>query len=525
MKKSLLFIILICVMTTAGAQDLAKGTIFNDINKNNKLDKAEKGIAGVSVSNGIQVVQTDKQGKYQLPVGKDNIIFISKPANYVLPLNDLQQPRFYHIHKPAGSPRGKYAGVEATGKLPEQIDFPLIATTANPAFTALIFGDPQAYNMEEMDYFKKGIVSEAKLNKSPEFGLSLGDLVGDDLTLHKSYIDVIAELNLPWYNVMGNHDMNYDVQADSLSDESFEAAFGPNNYSFNYGDAHFIVLDDILYPNPRTGNGYLGGFRKDQLEYVENDLKLVPKDKLIVLAFHIPLFHENSDIFRNEDRQRLFDLLAPFPNTLSLSAHTHYQTQLYYKAEDGWKQAKPHHEYNVGTTSGDWYSGTFNKQGVPSSTMRDGTPKGYMFLKINGNKYEFDYKVAGEKPEYQIMLFGTGVVAKKYVSRHPIYANFFIGRKEDVVEYRLNGGEWKKMKYAPEIDPNYTANLYKYDGAITLQDGRRPSDPVASTHLWRFNLPKLDTGSHLIEVRATDMFGRQHTQTKTLQVVENTPSK
>lgn len=520
MNKHLLFASLLSLTQLANAQDIAKGTVFNDLNNNRKLDNNEKGVPGVAVSNGLQVVATDQNGRYQLPVGKDNILFVSKPSGYNLPLDEKNQPQFYYIHKPSGTPKLKYAGVSATGKLPAQVNFPLQAAKAETDFTALVFGDPQAYTLEEMEYFRKGIVAEAKLKKGPVFGLSLGDLVGDDLSLHKPYINAIAELGLPWFNVMGNHDMNYDVTTDSLSDESFEAAFGPNNYSFNYGDAHFIVLDDILYPDPRTGKGYLGGFRKDQLDWIENDLKLVPKDRLIVLAFHIPLYHQNSDVFRNEDRQRLFDLLQPYPNTLSLSAHTHYQTQLFYKADDGWKQSKPHHEYNVGTTSGDWYSGTFNKQGVPSSTMRDGTPKGYMFLNIKGNEYSFDYKVAGEQPDYQIRLFGAEVVAKKYVSRHPLYANFFIGSKDDLVEYRVNGGEWKAMKYTADIDPHYTANLYQYDGATSLQEGRRPSDPVKSSHLWRINLPKLDVGTHTVEVRATDMFGRNHLQQKTIQVVE-----
>lgn len=520
MNKHLLFASLLSLTQLAAAQDIAKGTVFNDLNDNRKLDNNEKGIPGVAVSNGVQVVATDQNGRYQLPVGKDNILFLSKPSGYNLSLDEKNQPQFYYIHKPSGTPKLKYAGVPATGKLPTQVNFPLKAAKAETEFTALVFGDPQAYTLEEMEYFRRGIVAEAKLKKGPVFGLSLGDLVGDDLSLHQPYINAIAELGLPWFNVMGNHDMNFDVTTDSLSDESFEAAFGPNNYSFNYGNAHFIVLDDILYPNPRTGKGYLGGFRKDQLDWIENDLKLVPKDRLIVLAFHIPLYHENSDVFRNEDRQRLFDLLQPYPNTLSLSAHTHYQTQLFYKAEDGWKQSKPHHEYNVGTTSGDWYSGNFNKQGVPSSTMRDGTPKGYMFLNIKGNQYSFDYKVAGEQPDYQIRLFGTGVVAKKYVSRHPLYANFFIGSKDDLVEYRVNGGEWKAMKYTTDIDPHYTVNLYQYDGATSLQEGRRPSDPVKSSHLWRVNLPKLDVGKHTVEVRATDMFGRKHLQQKTIQVVE-----
>ena len=157
----------------------------------------------------------------------------------------------------------------------------------------------QVYNLEELAFFKKGIINDLNNGDSIAFGISLGDLVGDNLDLHAPYKDVIKQIGKPWYNVMGNHDMNYDVLSDSLSDESFEKNFGPNNYSFNYGDAHFIVLDNIIYPNPRTGKGYLGGFRKDQLDFIENDLKFVPKDKLIVLCFHIPLKHNNSDVFRN----------------------------------------------------------------------------------------------------------------------------------------------------------------------------------------------------------------------------------
>ena len=76
------------------------------------------------------------------------------------------------------------------------------------------------------------------------------------------------------------------------------------------------------------------------------------------------------------------------------------------------------------------------------------------------------------------------------------------------------------MMYTTDIDPHYTANLYQYDGATSLEEGRRPSDPVKSSHLWRANLPKLDVGNHSVEVRATDMFGRKHLQQKTIQVIE-----
>ncbi len=502
------------------AQELAKGTVFIDINKNGKKEKNEKGVAGVSVSNGREVVQTDHNGNYTLPVDNDNIIFVIKPRDYVFPLDKHNHPLFYYLHKPLGSPKLKYTTADATGKLPKSLDFPMYPHAEPTSFKALIFGDPQAYTKEELDFFKQGIINDISDKNAFQFGVSLGDLVGDDLTLHEPYKETVGSIGLPWYNVMGNHDMNYDVVSDSLSDESFELNFGPNNYSFNYGNAHFIILDNIIYPNPRTGKGYLGGFRKDQLDFVENDLKFVPKDKLIVLAFHIPLVHKNSDVFRNEDRQRLFDLLKDFPNTVSLSAHTHYQQQNFYGKAEGWSQTKPHHEYNVGTTSGDWYSGQINQQGVPASTMRDGTPKGYAIMNIKDNAYAFDYKVAGQESNYQINLIGPSTVKAKHAKRYTIYANFFMGRTDDMMEYSLDGKEWKKMSRTDSPDPSYEYEVLKFDNATELIEGRRPSNAVNSTHLWEMKLPNLKAGTHQIEVRIKDMYGVTHHATKTINVVQ-----
>ncbi|PRD47951.1 calcineurin-like phosphoesterase C-terminal domain-containing protein [Sphingobacterium haloxyli] len=504
------------------AQEMIRGLVYEDVNQNGKKERREKGLPQVAVSNGVDVVLTDQSGAYQLPVRDNSIFFVVKPNGYQFPLDENNMPEFYYIHKPQGSPDLKYKGSEPTGKLPKSLDFALLKDeTEKEQFSALVFGDPQAYNMDEIAYFDEGIVQEISNREKFAFGLSLGDLVGDDLTLHDPYKKTVGKLGLPWFNVMGNHDMNYDVQQDVLSDETYQKNFGPNNFSFNYGGAHFIVLDNIIYPNPRTGKGYLGGFRKDQLDFVENNLKFVPKDKLVVLAFHIPLLHDNSDVFRNEDRQRLFDLLAEYPNTLSLSAHTHLQRHNFYTKEDGWKQDKPHHEYNVGTTSGDWYSGLKNKLGVPTSTMRDGTPKGYAILNIEGNKYTFDYKVAGEPEDYRLNIIFPAAVQQKYLRRHTLSVNFFIGASSDIVEYSLDGKEWKKMNHTETEDPSFQYHVLKFDNAETMMDGRRPSNAVKSTHVWQAKLPgKLQAGQYTIQVRATDMFGRTHLQTKDLKIVE-----
>ena len=519
--KKLYCSLLVCLMSgTVFAQQNATGTIYIDANANGKLDKKEVGLEGVSVSNGRQVVQTDKSGKYVLPVENDNIIFVVKPSGYELAKDADNHSKFYYIHKPEGSPELKYAGVAPTGKLPKSIDFALTVKEEPKSFSAFIFGDPQAYTAQEMEFFKNGVVNEAKRRKGPLFGISLGDLVGDDLSLHPSYKQTIGQMGLPWYNVMGNHDMNYDVTEDSLSDEGFEKSFGPPSYSFNVGDAHFIVLDNIIYPHPQTGKGYQGGLRQDQIDFVANDLKFVPKEKLIVIAFHIPLNPENSKSFRQNDRQQLFDILADYPNILGLSAHTHYQQQNLYTSEHGWKGSKPFHEYNVGTTSGDWYSGLPNEQGIPVSTMRDGTPKGYAILNIDGNQYKFDYKVVGKDDSYTIDLFGPSIVKAKYAGRYHVYANFFLGSSKDQVRYKIDSADWVTMDRVEGSDPAYLKGLLEYDGATTLVEGRRPSEPVNSAHLWKLKLPKLNAGKHTIEVEAVDMFGRTHTAKKEIEVVD-----
>ncbi|GGZ20670.1 hypothetical protein GCM10007049_11570 [Echinicola pacifica] len=520
MKKLLLTGLIISASLAVSAQETAKGRVFADLNGNGKKDGREELLAGVSVSNGIQVVQTDDKGRYELPVSDDQIVFVIKPAGYQAPVNEKNLPQYFYIHKPEGSPELDFEGVKPTGKLPKKLDFALVPMQEDKEqFTALIFGDPQPYTIEEVNHFANGVVSEVEGIDGIDFGLSLGDLVGNDLDLFKPYIDATAKVGVPWYNVLGNHDINFDVTEDHLADETFEAHFGPANYAFNHGKVHFIVLDDVMYPDPRDQSGYWGGFRPDQLEFVKNDLQFVPKDHLIVIAVHIPLSEPSGDPFKDEDRQQLFDLLKDYPNTLSLSAHTHLQRQDFFFEKDGWGNKNPHHHYNVGTTSGDWYSGKLNDKGIPVSTMRDGTPKGYAFIEFDGNQYEVRYKVVDEQEGYQMAIFAPKVLAKDSRTSAGIFVNFFMGSDSDKLRYRIDNGEWKDMSFMEEYDPTYMLDVYQWDTTEEIWEGRRPSNPVKSTHLWRANInTKLEVGPHTIEVEATDMFGKKHYGKRTYHI-------
>ncbi|MFK7817977.1 MAG: metallophosphoesterase N-terminal domain-containing protein, partial [Planctomycetaceae bacterium] len=105
----------------------ATGRVFEDTNKNRKLDAGETGLAGVRVSNGKQITKTDKDGRYELPVDDDTVIFVIKPRGYRSPLSKNMLPRFYSVHKPNGSPKLNFPGVKPTGPLPASVDFPMYA--------------------------------------------------------------------------------------------------------------------------------------------------------------------------------------------------------------------------------------------------------------------------------------------------------------------------------------------------------------------------------------------------------------
>ena len=77
----------------------------------------------------------------------------------------------------------------------------------------------------------------------------------------------IALIGIPWYNVIGNHDLNMDAADDQQSDETFERIYGPSYYSFDHGPAHFLVLDDVIWVGARDGQKahYHGGLGERQI--------------------------------------------------------------------------------------------------------------------------------------------------------------------------------------------------------------------------------------------------------------------
>ena len=498
-------------------QPTASGYVFEDRNSNGKRDSGEPGIGGVRVSNHLEIVKTDRDGHWRLPLHDNTIYFVVKPRGYMTPVDEkVQLPRFYYIHNPQGSPAYlKFPAVKPTGPLPQSIDFPLRRRGEPNKFTALFFGDTQPRDLREADYITKSIVEPLIGKTDAAFGVTLGDIVFDDLSVTEPLIKSIALIGLPWYNVLGNHDIDYQGKTDKESNGHFERVFGPAYYSFDHGPTHFVVLDNVDWRHGDTQTDKRGRYKanlgKDQLEWLKNDLALVPNNQMVVLMMHIPLDE-------NEDKREIFRLIEQRPYVISVAAHTHYQEHRYFTEKDGWRGKKPHHHIVNVTTCGSWWSGAPDAKGIPHTTMRDGAPNGYSIFTFDGNQYKIEYRAAGRPASYQMNIISPDSLRQSELFGQQVYVNVFGGSEFSKVEMKVGAdGEWRLMSQSIERDPLYVALTER-------ERGQKPPfrdlpAPIDSPHLWKSLLPAtLNRGVHPIHVRTTDVFGQTYIATRAIRI-------
>ena len=498
----------------AAAQTVAEtatGVVFEDLDGDGQRDGDEPGVADVAVSNGRDVVTTDADGRYEIDVVPETIIFITKPSGYMVPVDEQQLPQFFYRHYPQGSTvETFYPGVEPTGPLPDAIDFPLVARDESGPFDAVVFADPQTRNAGELQRFKTDVVDEL-VGIDADFGVTVGDIVNDPLDLFEPHNEIVATIGIPWWNVPGNHDVNYDSPDDEHSTETYKRVYGPTTYSADYGDVHFVYIDNVDYFGEAQG-GYRGYINATQLEWLAADLALVPRDELVVIATHIPLRTEaiGGASLNTVNLDELFEVLDGREHVYAISGHdTSNSWQMYMEPGElrtpppgvnpaVWDGPDAFHSQTLAEVRGSgWTTGPLDARGVQAADMSDGNPNGYYVITFDGNDYRPRFKPASLPADYQMRITfrgggdgthelsdgdrvwlpggASGVagfagappldtralrgnpVPERVAARVPVRAgdvpqvevNVFDGGERHVVEASIDGGEFVPMHYDP----------------------------------------------------------------------------
>lgn len=432
-----------------------------------------KGVENVIVSDGYTVVPTDNKGRFEIVPHPDAIaVFISTPSGFA----------FAHEN-----------GIARHYRLLEKVDvskdivFELTPlNNSDDEHQFIIWADPQVRNKSDVAKMMSESVPDVQefVRKAGTgallHGITVGDIAWDNLEYFNDYNAAVEKMGMPFFQCLGNHDMDYNKGGDETSDDTFQKTYGPTYYSFNRGQVHYIVMDDVRYlGKDRDYDGYI---QQHQLAWLKKDLSFVTKDKLIVLCLHIPV---HKGVKNNED---LYQVLED-RNVHIMSGHTHYHVNAI---------RNNIYEHNHGTVCGAWWTGPI---------CEDGTPKGYGIYTVKGNQLSWQYKASGMPVDYQMKVF----VDTFSNDQKQVTVNIWNYDPEWKQEYWIDGTAKGALEQYEGFDPLAYKTLLGPD----LPNPRGFAEPKLTTHLFRATVP---SGAKEIMVKATDRFGNVYTEKKSLVI-------
>ena len=189
-----------------------------------------------------------------------------------------------------------------------------------------MFTDNKGFEKETAN-FEKAVESANRLH--PAFVIVCGDLVNrtGDQTQIAEYKRIAAKLgrSIPIYNVAGNHDVGNKPTAASLAD--YHKNFGPDYYTFQYGNLYGIVLNSSLFFDPSGAPEEAAKQEAWLRSTLEGTTKM--KNKNIVVFEHIPWFinqADEADQYFNipaQRRKEYVDLLKKYGVRYVFAGHLH----------------------------------------------------------------------------------------------------------------------------------------------------------------------------------------------------------
>lgn len=377
------------------------------VNIKGKVTCGGNPVAGVQISDGINITFTDAKGEYSLVSDKEcGYVFFCNPKGY-LPKISEKDPIFYkNLRKPVNK------------STLEIIDFELVKENTDN-HSIVFLADIQMSNTSNdvnqyIEFTVPDInktISDLSVDGRKVFGITLGDQsydkywhLGNGIPEIKNLLNKINPE--AWWQCMGNHDNDPNIAGDWAASATYRNSWGPTYYSFNLGEVHYVVLDNIEYLNPeanRNDRSYNVDIVNQVLKWFRKDLENVSKDTPLVVCMHAPYLKRpqcsSPDVvaapaYRYDWGSKFASSIQGFKNVRVFTGHAHTN---YVVIKDNVI------EYNVGSGSGNlWHTGD-NVHGNIICT--DGSVGGYRVMNVDGTKMSTYYKSTGFDKWYQFRAY------------------------------------------------------------------------------------------------------------------------
>ncbi len=466
------------ILTAMAASPLFGAVVRNIPDKDGMTIKGvvycgEEPVQGAQVSDGVNVTLTDENGWYYLASAKEcGHVFVCNPKGYKY-TRKAKYPEFY-----------KTVDTERPSAV-EQADFELERDEATD-HTILFLADIQMCGRNEdiRQYEEHAVgdintsISNARKQGKDVYVITLGDQSYN--TYWHSYNIGIPEIHESMnlldpdaiFNCMGNHDNNPRIAGDWAASADYREQWGPTYYSFNIGEIHYVVLDNIEFTNAECKNTFECNITTSVIKWLRKDLANVCKDTPIVVCMHAPLFYRpqcskpnvpDPTKYRYNYGSQFYNSVKGFKDVRVFTGHAHTNYTVSYLNMT---------EYNVGAIGGNlWWTGYFVNG---NSVCTDGSPGGYRVLDTSGKELKTYYKCIGFDNGYQFRCYDLNnchITASRFA---PSYKN-----PADIDTWLANGYGFDSSDYnsdgTPKIPNRVLINVFAYDTnwkVEVLEDGK-----------------------------------------------------
>ncbi len=466
------------ILTAMAASPLFGAVVRNIPDKDGMTIKGvvycgEEPVQGAQVSDGVNVTLTDENGWYYLASAKEcGHVFVCNPKGYKY-TRKAKYPEFY-----------KTVDTERPSAV-EQADFELERDEATD-HTILFLADIQMCGRNEdiRQYEEHAVgdintsISNARKQGKDVYVITLGDQSYN--TYWHSYNIGIPEIHESMnlldpdaiFNCMGNHDNNPRIAGDWAASADYREQWGPTYYSFNIGEIHYVVLDNIEFTNAECKNTFECNITTSVIKWLRKDLANVSKDTPIVVCMHAPLFYRpqcskpnvpDPTKYRYNYGSQFYNSVKGFKDVRVFTGHAHTNYTVSYLNMT---------EYNVGAIGGNlWWTGYFVNG---NSVCTDGSPGGYRVLDTSGKELKTYYKCIGFDNGYQFRCYDLNnchITASRFA---PSYKN-----PADIDTWLANGYGFDSSDYnsdgTPKIPNRVLINVFAYDTnwkVEVLEDGK-----------------------------------------------------
>ena len=556
MKRTLNLIILMLVAVTVSAQSTftsalkakpKKGaTVYGTVECNGSP------MAGVAVSDGYQIVLTNKKGQYSIASEKKNgSVFITVPRGYeAMTEGGDVVPQFW-------------AELTADATTAERHDFALNKVDNDRHAIVAVADIHIANHHNDLSNFRDIFVPQLReeieqYRKAgiPVYTLCLGDSTHeiywyDYLYDISSFRRTLADVGYPtqFFNTMGNHDNDGAVPNSPTVDfdatAKYRKTFGPRYYSINIGKVHYVMLDNIHYinaPGGKKAKGIVGSrnythdITPEQLAWLEKDLALVvDKTTPIVIGVHSPIYRYkngmNGKININLEQQSgkaLTALLQPFSNVHIVSGHAHRNRVTYGKTDASQPELKNIVDHNIVAVSGSlWYSSGFGGPMLGSL----GEPAGYKIFTVDNTDIKWYFKPTQFSADNQFRCFDMNAVrdyfatngeVKVFLDHFPARTNYAQWPTENSIMVHVWdwAPDWKiemtengmplEVKRKKAENPQMIVGLDIPNTVWLIKFDKKNNKRKLHPHMFHAVASAPDT---TIEVTVTDSFGNKYHQT------------